>query len=108
MQSTGQASTQAVSFVRMQDSAMTYVMGHLPLSTIHAILVRAKIQAPGLSQTLLCGVLWKYGRCRSRILRGSVRQMRHGKPQMSREKFEFPQRRWPEVEMNVEKISAVT
>ncbi len=27
---------------------------------------------------------------------------------MSREKFEFPQRRWPEVEMNVEKISAVT
>src|SRR5712691_9920633 len=30
------------------------------------------------------------------------------KPEMSCEKFEFPQRRWPEVEMNVEKISAVT
>jgi len=35
-------------------------------------------------------------------------QKRHGKPKMSREKFEFPQRRWQEVEMNVEKISAVT
>src|SRR6266566_2573673 len=32
MQSTGQASTQAVSFVTMQGSAMTYAMGHLPLS----------------------------------------------------------------------------
>jgi hypothetical protein len=29
MQSTGQASTQAVSFVPMQGSAMTYAMGHL-------------------------------------------------------------------------------
>src|SRR5438445_2943824 len=29
MQSTGQASTQAVSFVPMQGSAMTYVMNHL-------------------------------------------------------------------------------
>src|SRR5258708_1793243 len=29
MQSTGQASTQAVSFIRMQGSAMIYAMGHL-------------------------------------------------------------------------------
>src|ERR1043166_10294848 len=31
MQSTGQASTQAVSFTPMQGSAMTYVIGHLLL-----------------------------------------------------------------------------
>src|SRR5436190_9379100 len=35
MQSTGQASTQAVSFVPMQGSAMTYAIGHPPyLSTL--------------------------------------------------------------------------
>src|SRR5437667_7631318 len=37
MQSTGQASTQAVSFVPMQGSAMTYAMKHLHVSQFQTI-----------------------------------------------------------------------
>jgi hypothetical protein len=55
MQSTGQASTHAVSLVPMQGSAMTYVMGHLPIS-FHGMPVRAEIQAPGQCRALFAGL----------------------------------------------------
>lgn len=45
---------------------MTYAMGHLPLSYFTVRLSERRIQAPGLSQALLCG---KRG---SRILHGQV------------------------------------